>query len=80
MSLDLNVCKMMKAVVFKGPYRVSIEDQPTPSILQPTDAIIRIVYSGLCGSDLHIYRVDKPTNCSRPAKEHEPTNRIYLGY
>ena len=45
----------MKAVVFKGPFRVAVEEVPDPCIEQPTDAIVRITSSAICGSDLHMF-------------------------
>ncbi|CAK7896652.1 alcohol dehydrogenase 2 [[Candida] anglica] len=46
----------MKAVVFHGPYDVKTEVRPTPTIQDPKDAIVKVSYSGLCGTDLHPYR------------------------
>lgn len=48
--------KSMKAVVFHGPKDVRVEERPTPKIVDPTDAILKVEYSGLCGTDLHSYR------------------------
>ena len=45
----------MKAVVYKGPYKVAVEDVPDPKIQAPTDVIVRITSSAICGSDLHMY-------------------------
>ena len=45
----------MKAVVYKEPYTVAVEDVDDPQIQDPTDAIIRITTSAICGSDLHMY-------------------------
>ena len=47
----------MKAVTWQGVEDVRIEDVPDPQIEEPTDAIIRVTSSGLCGSDLHLYRI-----------------------
>jgi threonine dehydrogenase-like Zn-dependent dehydrogenase len=47
----------MKAVTFHGKRDVRVENVPDPTIEQPTDAIIRVTSSGLCGSDLHLYEV-----------------------
>jgi threonine dehydrogenase-like Zn-dependent dehydrogenase len=47
----------MKAVTWQGQEDVRVEDVPDPSIEQPTDAIVRITSTGLCGSDLHLYTV-----------------------
>jgi threonine dehydrogenase-like Zn-dependent dehydrogenase len=45
----------MKAVVFHGKGDVRVETVPDPSIEHPTDAIVRITTSAICGSDLHPY-------------------------
>jgi 2-desacetyl-2-hydroxyethyl bacteriochlorophyllide A dehydrogenase len=45
----------MRAVTFKAPGEVLVEEVPEPEILDPADAIVRIEASGVCGSDLHIY-------------------------
>ena len=45
----------MKAVVYQGPYTVSVEEVPEPQISEPTDAIVRITTTNICGSDLHMY-------------------------
>jgi glutathione-independent formaldehyde dehydrogenase len=45
----------MKALVYKGSYSVDIEDVPDPKIEAPTDAVIKITTTNICGSDLHMY-------------------------
>jgi S-(hydroxymethyl)glutathione dehydrogenase/alcohol dehydrogenase len=45
----------MKALVFHKPKDVRVETVPDPIIQQPTDAIIRVTSTAICGSDLHIY-------------------------
>jgi glutathione-independent formaldehyde dehydrogenase len=45
----------MKAVVFKAPYELAVEEVPDPRIEGPLDAIIRITTANICGSDLHPY-------------------------
>jgi threonine dehydrogenase-like Zn-dependent dehydrogenase len=47
----------MKAVTFHGKRDVRVDTVPDPVIEQPTDAIVRITSSGICGSDLHLYEV-----------------------
>jgi threonine dehydrogenase-like Zn-dependent dehydrogenase len=47
-----NEIKTMRAVVFKGPGKVVVEDRPLPVIQKPTDVILKVSHSGLCGSDL----------------------------
>ncbi|KAL2000126.1 hypothetical protein VTN02DRAFT_3526 [Thermoascus thermophilus] len=46
----------MKAVVFHGPYKVAVEDRPVPKIQEPTDIIVKVTYTALCGSELHVFR------------------------
>jgi len=45
----------MKAVVYNGPFDVSVKDVPDPKIVRPTDVIVRITTTNICGSDLHMY-------------------------
>ena len=45
----------MRAVVYKEPFTVAVEDVPAPSIQHPNDAIVRVTSSCICGSDLHMY-------------------------
>ena len=52
--------KQMQAVVYGGPGVKSLETVPTPKILQPTDAIVKIVKTTICGTDLHILKGDVP--------------------
>jgi len=53
--------KMMKALVYHGPGKRSWEDKPRPAIEKPTDAIVRITTTTICGTDLHILKGDVPT-------------------
>ena len=45
----------MRAVVYKGPFEVAVENVPDPSLKHPNDVIVRITSSCICGSDLHMY-------------------------
>ncbi len=45
----------MKAMEFRGPYRVRLEEKPVPRIEHPRDAIVRVTRTCICGSDLHLY-------------------------
>ncbi|MDQ3722015.1 MAG: glutathione-dependent formaldehyde dehydrogenase [Actinomycetota bacterium] len=47
----------MKAVAWHGKRDVRVDTVPDPKIEEPTDAIVRITSSGICGSDLHLYEV-----------------------
>ncbi|KAI6779503.1 Zn-dependent alcohol dehydrogenase [Emericellopsis cladophorae] len=52
----------MKAVVFDGPYKVSVQDRPIPKVAHERDIVIKVQATALCGSDLHIYRGLEPTD------------------
>ncbi|HLS39145.1 MAG TPA: zinc-dependent alcohol dehydrogenase [Ornithinicoccus sp.] len=45
----------MRAMVYKGPYRVRVEEKPDPVIEHPNDAVVRVQLGAICGSDLHLY-------------------------
>jgi threonine dehydrogenase-like Zn-dependent dehydrogenase len=45
----------MKAVTWHGKRDVRVDEVPDPAIQEPTDAVVRITSSGICGSDLHLY-------------------------
>jgi glutathione-independent formaldehyde dehydrogenase len=45
----------VKALVYNGPKDVSVKNVPDARIEQPTDALIRITTTNICGSDLHMY-------------------------
>jgi glutathione-independent formaldehyde dehydrogenase len=45
----------VKAIVYRGPYSVAVEQVPDPTIETPLDAVIRITTTNICGSDLHMY-------------------------
>ncbi len=47
----------MRAVTFHGKRDVRVDTVPDPTIEQPTDAVVRITSTGICGSDLHLYEV-----------------------
>ena len=62
----------MKAVVWNGRRNVAVEDVADPRIEEPTDAIIRVTSSGICGSDLHLYEVLAPFMRHGDVLGHEP--------
>ncbi len=51
----------MKALVYQGPGVKALEDRPMPEIKAPGDAIVRILKTTICGTDLHILRGDVAT-------------------
>ena len=50
----------MKAVTWHGKRDVRVEVVPDPRIQEPTDAIVKITSTNICGSDLHLYEVLGP--------------------
>lgn len=50
----------MKAVVFHGIGDIRLDDVPEPKIQKPTDAIVRLTASAICGIDLHMIRGTMP--------------------
>ncbi|PPF52827.1 glutathione-dependent formaldehyde dehydrogenase [Clavibacter michiganensis] len=45
----------MQAMVYRGPYRIRVEEKDIPRIEHPNDAIVRVTRAAICGSDLHLY-------------------------
>src|SRR5881394_1403624 len=62
----------MQAVTWHGKRDVRVEDVPDPAIKEPTDAVIRVTSSGICGSDLHLYEVMGPFMEEGDVLGHEP--------
>jgi threonine dehydrogenase-like Zn-dependent dehydrogenase len=62
----------MKAVTWHGKRDVRVDDVPDPTIQEPTDAIIRITTTAICGSDLHLYEVLTPFMGEGDVLGHEP--------
>jgi alcohol dehydrogenase len=52
--------KTMKALVYHGPGKKSWEEKPKPTLKAPTDAIVKILKTTICGTDLHIMKGDLP--------------------
>lgn len=53
--------RKMKALVYGGPGKRAWENRPIPTIKEPTDAVVRITTTTICGTDLHILKGDVPT-------------------
>lgn len=62
----------MRAVTWQGPKDIRVETVPDPTIQDPTDIVIRVTSSGLCGSDLHLYEVLAPFMEPGDVVGHEP--------
>ncbi len=50
----------MRALTWQGIERVTVEDVPDPTLIDDTDAIVRVTSTAICGSDLHLYKVLAP--------------------
>ncbi|MEU4603559.1 zinc-dependent alcohol dehydrogenase [Kribbella sp. NPDC023972] len=50
----------MKALTWQGKRTVEFSDVPDPRIQEPTDAVVKVTTTGICGSDLHLYEVMAP--------------------
>jgi threonine dehydrogenase-like Zn-dependent dehydrogenase len=62
----------MKAVTWHGKRDVRVDTHPDPTIQEPTDAIVRVTSTGVCGSDLHLYEVLGPYIDAGDILGHEP--------
>ena len=78
----------MKAVVYNGPLDVSVNEVPDPKIERPTDVLVKITTTNICGSDLHMYegrtdmergRVLGHENLGRVIEVGEAVDRIKVG-
>ena len=62
----------MKALTWHGTHDVRVDNVPDPTIEHPTDAIIKVTSTGICGSDLHLYEVLGPYLDEGDILGHEP--------
>jgi alcohol dehydrogenase len=53
--LDLQRGDDMRAMVYRGPYKIRVEEKDVPKIEHPNDAIVKVKLAAICGSDLHLY-------------------------
>ena len=66
----------MKALVYHGPGQKAWEDAPKPSIIDDTDAIIRVDSTTICGTDLHILKGDVPAVTDGRILGHEAVGTV----
>jgi alcohol dehydrogenase len=59
--MDTTGIATMKAFVYQGPGKKAVADRPKPAIAAPTDAIVKITKTTICGTDLHILKGDVAT-------------------
>ncbi len=62
----------MRAVTFQGKQKMEVTTVPDPTIVEPTDAIIRVTSTAICGSDLHLYHHGKMVMDKDYVVGHEP--------
>src|SRR5688572_16657672 len=62
----------MRALTWQGTGNVTVEDVPDAAILDPTDVVIRVTSSAICGSDLHLLDVLGPFLHKDDVLGHEP--------
>lgn len=62
----------MRALTWQGKRSVAVQDVPDPRIVEPTDAVVRITSTAICGSDLHLYEVLAPYLAEGDVLGHEP--------
>ncbi|WP_086825208.1 zinc-dependent alcohol dehydrogenase [Streptomyces sp. NRRL B-24572] len=66
----------MKAVTWQGRRKIEVATVPDPRIIDPTDAVIEVTTTGLCGSDLHLYEVLGPFLDAGDVLGHEPMGAV----
>ena len=66
----------MRAVTWHGTEDVRVDEVPDPTIEEPTDAIVEITSTAICGSDLHLYRPLTPFMEPGDILGHEPMGRV----
>ncbi|GGJ94848.1 glutathione-dependent formaldehyde dehydrogenase [Pilimelia anulata] len=66
----------MRAVTWHGKRDVRVDTVPDPIVKEPTDAIIRVTSTGICGSDLHLYEVLGPFMTEGDILGHEPMGEV----
>jgi threonine dehydrogenase-like Zn-dependent dehydrogenase len=66
----------MKAMTYRGPYKVRVSSKPDPVIQHPNDAIVRVELAAICGSDLHLYHGMMPDTRIGHTFGHEFVGRV----
>src|SRR4051794_25976590 len=64
--------RTMRAAIFGGPGAITVEDRPYPTVVEPTDAVVRVVLSCVCGTDISPYRGES-------GFEHGPIGHEFVG-
>jgi alcohol dehydrogenase len=66
----------MQALVYHGPGNKALEERPLPELVAPTDAIVRLAKTTICGTDLHILKGDVPTCAAGRILGHEGVGTV----
>src|SRR5215216_8106760 len=66
----------MKALVYHGPGQKAWEEGPDPEIIDPTDAIVQVDTTTICGTDLHILKGDVPAVTEGRILGHEAVGTV----
>ena len=66
----------MRALIWHDEEDVRVEDVPDPEIVDPTDAIVKITATAICGSDLHLYNGYMPAMEDGDVLGHEPMGEV----
>jgi alcohol dehydrogenase len=61
----------VKALVYRGPGKKQLEEMPKPGLRETTDAVVRMIKTTICGTDLHILKGDLPTVAAGRILGHE---------
>jgi threonine dehydrogenase-like Zn-dependent dehydrogenase len=67
----------MRAMVYRGAYKVRVEEKDIPRIEHPNDAIVRVERAAICGSDLHLYHGMMPDTRVGMTFGHEFVGTVY---
>jgi threonine dehydrogenase-like Zn-dependent dehydrogenase len=66
----------MRALTWQGMEKIEVTEVPDPTIQEPTDAVIEVTSTAICGSDLHLYRPLSPLMEAGDILGHEPMGRV----
>ncbi|KAK4554468.1 hypothetical protein LTR86_008322 [Recurvomyces mirabilis] len=67
----------MKALTYDGPGKIKVVDKPTPTVTNPADAVVKLLRTTICGTDLHIIKGDVPTAPAGRTLGHEGIGLVH---
>src|SRR4026207_1466533 len=67
----------MKALVYNGPNNIELQECPVPTITKPTDAVVKILKTTICGTDLGILHGKTPSVLAGTTLGHEGVGIVY---